>query len=134
MVQRNKRNLIHEIYVCLNDSERNLFQLNTYLNIFLGLKMSAHSSVSLRIISPLPEVKTLGIASFSQNVGVFPFQLPLHGESVPGLHCLWHIPQGPASQSPNPSSSHLAPLNPIHNLTLLRGLSQTQNPKKLSIG
>ena len=50
-IQRNKRNLIHEIYVYLNDSQHNLFQLNIYFKIFLGLKTSTYSSVSLQIIT-----------------------------------------------------------------------------------
>lgn len=76
-IQRNKRNLIHEIYVCLNDSQHNLFQLNIYFNIFLGLKTSARSSVSLCNISPLTDMKTWRIASFFPKGEVLPFQLPL---------------------------------------------------------
>lgn len=86
-IQRNKRNLIHEIYVCLNDSQHNLFQLNIYFNIFLGLKTSAHSSVSLCIISPPTDMETLGIALFFPKVEVFPFQLSLKGEPEPCMHC-----------------------------------------------
>lgn len=82
-IQRNKRNLIHEIYVCLNDSQHNLFQLNIYFNIFLDLKISAHSSVSVCIISPLTDVKMLGTVSFFSKVGIFPFQCPLHEERMP---------------------------------------------------
>lgn len=89
-IQRNKRNLIHEIYVCLNDSQHNLFQLNIYFNIFLGLKTSAHSSVSLCIISPPTDKETLRIASFFPKVEGFPVQLPLKGVPEPCLH--WHIP------------------------------------------
>lgn len=98
-IQRNKRNLIHEIYVCLNDSQHNLFQLNIYFNIFLGPKTSAHSSVSLCIISPPTDKETLRTALFFPKVEGFPVQLPLKGEPEPWLHCPWHIPQGPASQS-----------------------------------
>lgn len=70
-IQRNKRNLIHEIYVCLNDSRHNLFQLNIYFNIFLGLKTSVHSSVSLWIVSRLTDTETLAIASFFSPKGKF---------------------------------------------------------------
>lgn len=46
-IQRNKRNFIYEMYVCLNDLQLDLLHLNIYLSIFLGLKTSAHSSVGV---------------------------------------------------------------------------------------
>lgn len=116
------------MYVCLNDSQHNLFQLNIYFNIFLGLKTSVRSSVSLSIVSPLTDLKTLEQPHSSPKWECF-LASPLSMRSLGYAHTV-------SDTSPRALlllTSHLSTPYTFLKLTLLRYLSQTQNPEKLSI-